>query len=135
MLTTRTPSPDPVAVLAASARRRAVHIPQPTVADLVDRAIADTDFLGDLTPNVDVLALASICADQAAEYYEDSRDVLPGSVAPELVLAARDVLAGLAEALRLYSEIVADDALADAIEAGDADHDGAPVAYDFNRGA
>jgi hypothetical protein len=136
-------SSDPLATLAAAARRRAATYAMPTVAELVALAVHDTDFLGDLTP--DTAALAADCADQAAEQWEearaaeraaaaaeqgeDARDELPGTVAPELVLAARGVLRGLADALVSFGEVDAANALSDAIESGDVDADGNAVAY------
>jgi hypothetical protein len=128
-------SSDPLATLAAAARRRAACIPQPSVAELVARAVADTDFLGDLTPATDTLAHAADYADQAAEIWEDAAGDMPGTVAPELVLAARDVLRGLAETLLAFAETAAADARADAIEAGDADPAGDPIPYATYRAA
>ena len=124
-------SSDPVATLAAQARRRTLT--QPTVAELVALAIAGTDFLGDISASGDTMALAAEYADQAAERWEDAREEMPGSVLPELIEAARVVLRDCAESVLRNAESDADDALLDGIESGDLDDDGQAVGYDTLR--
>jgi hypothetical protein len=128
-------SSDPLATLAAAARRRAVTCTMPTVAELVARAVGDTDFLGDLTPTTDTLAHAADYADQAAEQWEDALGEVPGTVAPELVLAAASMLRKLADMLLDFAAIEAADARADAIEAGDVDPAGDVIPYATRRAA
>jgi hypothetical protein len=134
MLITRIPSPDPVIAIAQRAQRAATYT-MPTIAELVAHATADGDFFNDVTPSCDALSVAADYADIGAERWEDEHDEMPGTVAPDLILAARAVLLNLVNDLLHRAECDAIDALADAIQAGDADRDGNTTPYPTYRGA
>jgi hypothetical protein len=107
----------------------------PTVADLVARAVADGDFYGDIAPDSDLLTVAAEYTDRGIDTWADDNDVLANTVPVYLWLAARAVLSNLASALLRHTETAEADARADAIEAGDMDHDGNPIPYDTCRSA
>lgn len=109
-------STDPVATLAADAARRAV-VTQPTIAELVGLAIAETDFLGELTARCDTMKIAADYADAAADRWEDALAELPGSVLPTLIEAVRGVLRRLADDVVDRLQRAARDELYDEIDA------------------
>ncbi len=108
---------------------------QPTVGDLVALALACGDFIADLAPHADLDCLAHEYAERGADTWEDHADAQPGTVAPALIAAARDVLLALADDLLRRAERDALDARADAFAAGDIDHAGHPVPYAPYRSA
>jgi hypothetical protein len=110
----------------------------PTVADLVSRAVADTDFLRALAAerDPDVLAAAADAADEAAEQWETEHGAIVGKSVPHmLIVDARHALAARGEAWMADRQADAADALRDSIEAGDRDRQGAPVGYAMHRSA
>jgi hypothetical protein len=111
----------------------------PTIADLVARAIADTDYLGDLagTRHPDVLDAAHAAATEAAERWEmeHAPERVGGIVPAPLILDAAHALAARGEAWLADRWADRIDALADAFRDGDVDRFGEPVGYDRYRSA
>ena len=109
----------------------------PTVADLVARAIADTDFLNDLVPNCGLTALACDACDMAIDAWEAANDVPVGAtdVPARTINDVRAALIAHGSAALHTAERDAIDARADAIEAGDIDRDGNAIGYAAYRSA
>lgn len=90
----------------------------PLVRDLVARAIADTDVLGDLTPRSNVIDLSHDAILQAAADWEFDAGVEPDSTPSDVIGAATSMLTK-----RLWDELAcreddARDALYDEIACG-----------------
>jgi hypothetical protein len=95
------------------------------ITDLCAIAIAHTDFIGDL----DAAALvdnAANSADLAADIWTDAHDQ---PVPLAVIVAARLLLVEHGYLLLCEREQAEIDALADGVEAGDLDRDGAPIPY------
>lgn len=109
----------------------------PTTADLVARAIADTDFIGDLVPHADLQHLAADATDMAIDAWEASNDLPIGAtdVPAVTIIATRRLLISHAEHLLRTAECDALDAAADALQAGDIDRNGNAMPYPTYRGA
>ena len=109
----------------------------PTVADLVARAIADTDFINDITPAGDMLRLAADYTDVVIDAWEEAAGVPVGStdVPMDVVNAIRRALYAYAYQVQRAAELDAIDARADAIEAGDTDAGGEAIPYAAYRSA
>ena len=110
---------------------RATHAAaQPTLGELVGRAVEDTDFLGDINRDPQILAaVAANAAETAEELWEEEHGWPPHSVPPALI---QDVIAALIQHARdLFAaeDEAGDEARLDAIEAGDLDQDGEPISY------
>lgn len=120
--------------LAAEGARLAAALRTPTLELLLYSAIHDTDFLGDLTDEPDVLR--SVCenaVDLAADIWSDRHGDAP--VALELIVATREMLLVEARDMLAARAEAAADALLDAIEAGDIDATGAAIPYPTYRRA
>jgi hypothetical protein len=120
--------------LAAEGARLAAALRTPTLELLLYSAIHDTDLLGDLTDEPDVLR--SVCenaVDAAADLWSDRHGDAP--VALELIVAAREMLLVEAKDMLADRAKAAADALLDAIEAGDVDANGTAIPYPTYRRA
>jgi hypothetical protein len=125
---TTIPATNALAALDA-ALRRAAGTPQPTVAELVALATADGDFFNDITLAASPAYHGAEYAYIGAEVWEDRHDVLAGTVSPDTIVAAGEVLARLANDLQRTAECDAIDARADAYQAGDVGRDGSVISY------
>jgi len=110
----------------------------PTTADLVARAIADTDFMGDLTPRtmqVELLRLAAEATDRAIDAWEAENGLQVGStdVALRMVFQVRRLLVSHARAVMRERVAAEDDARADALQAGDITRTGEAIPYPTYR--
>jgi hypothetical protein len=102
--------------------------PKPGVSELVHAAIHDTDFLGDLTDDQHLLCAAvENAVDMAADAWSDAHDGEP--VPLDTIILARAALLAEAQDMLVDRAEAAADALLDAMEAGDLDHDGAAISY------
>jgi hypothetical protein len=92
-------------------------------------ALRDTDFLGDLTPGDAVRIWDHACnaIDWAAEIWSENHD--DATVPLEVVEAARKELTQQAHDILADLATLEEDALFDAMEAGDLDHDGSAISY------
>lgn len=101
----------------------------PPVAELVALALARTKFLDEaadaITPR-EIYRAATIATNQAAESWEEDAGLPIGATVPDAIRV--QVAADLVAAAQAIAKNAAD-ALRDAIEAGDVDHDGGPVPY------
>ena len=106
----------------------------PSVHDLVDCALRDTDFLGDLLDGdigwIEHIAANSI--DMASDLWSERRGV---TVPMPLIMAARRELCTQAQCLLADMAEAEADRLRDAQEAGDMDAAGNPLPYPRYRGA
>jgi hypothetical protein len=109
---------------------RATHASQPTLSELVGRAVEDTDLLGDIDRDPHILAtVAASAADAAAEQWGDDHGWRPQGVplavihdvTAALIQFARDLFAAEDEA-RAESRL-------DAIEVGDTDAEDNVIPY------
>lgn len=123
-----------------------LHLPpgstrlMPTTADLVARALADTDFLNDITPRtrqLELLALAATATDMAIDAWEAANELPVGStdVALTMVFQTRRILVARASELMRERVAAEEDARSDAIEAGDIDSHGNAMPYARYRSA
>jgi hypothetical protein len=97
--------------------------------ELCHIALTQTDFLGDLLPGdaVRIWDHAANAIDWAVEIHEELH---PGVTVPlEVVEAARKDLTQQAHDILADLATLEEDALFDAMEAGDLDHDGAAISY------
>jgi hypothetical protein len=120
--------------LAAEGERLAAALRSPTLEALLYSAIHDTDFLGDLTDEPDVLR--SVCenaVDAAADLWSAAHGDAP--VALELIKAAREMLLVEAQDMLADRAEAAADALYDAQQAGDVDANGTAISYPTYRRA
>jgi hypothetical protein len=103
--------------------------PAPDADELCRIALRDTDFLGDLTPGDAVRIWDHACnaIDWAAEIWSENHDDV--TVPLEVVEAARKDLTQQARDILADQARLEDDALLDAMEAGDLDHDGSAISY------
>ncbi len=99
----------------------------PTLAELVARAIADTDFVGDISADPEDMAhVAANAADLAVEQWEEAHDYPVNITVPsDLIALVRTAL--IARAQR-YLDLRAAETL-DGMESGDLDDDGCPAPY------
>lgn len=120
--------------LAAQGARLAADMQLPTVAELIHIALTETDFIGDLCSDHDLIAHnAANSIDTAADIWTDTHDGKP--VPLSLIVLARGQLEAEAhDMLTDMAEMKAAE-LADAIEAGDLDADGTPIPYTPYRSA
>jgi hypothetical protein len=104
----------------------------PSTADLVARALADTDFLAEIrADSANIRDSADIAIEVAAVAWEESHDAGPGALIPShWITAARDALIDAGHDLLARDEADAIVARLDSIDAGDIDADGEPVPYD-----
>jgi hypothetical protein len=103
--------------------------------ELCHIALTQTDFLGDLLPGdpVRIFDHAANAIDWAVEIHEELH---PGVTVPlEVVEAARKDLTQQAHDILADQARLEDDALLDAMEAGDLDHDGSAISYPHYFGA
>jgi hypothetical protein len=81
--------------------------PPPAIAELVDRAIAHTPFIAEITaikPH-DLRICAELAAELAAEHWERENDMIPGAaVGPELVADVADALVAHGQTVRDASD-------------------------------
>lgn len=107
----------------------------PTVAELVAIAIAQTDFAAEIRADADdIRNFADIAIEQAAEIWEcDNGCTLLQMVPSQLTSLAREALIDAGLDLLGLAAAAAEDALRDAIESGDLDADGEPIAYPTYR--
>jgi hypothetical protein len=120
--------------LAAEGARLAAAMRSPTLEALLYSALHDTDFLGDLTDDPDVLrSHCENAMDAAADLWSDRHGDAP--VALELIKVAREMLVVEAQDMLARRAEAAADALRDAIEAGDVDANGAAIPYPTYRRA
>jgi hypothetical protein len=116
---------------------RAAHAAaQPTLGELVGRAVGGTDFLGDIDRDPHILAaVAANAAEAAQELWEEDNGwplygvplALIQDVTAALIQYANDLFAAEGDAPA--------EARLDAIEAGDRDQDGEPISYPRYRSA
>jgi hypothetical protein len=98
------------------------------VSELVHSAIVDTDFVHDLSDDQHLLCAAvENAVDMAADMWSDAHGFEP--VPLDLIIAARAALLAEANDMLVDRAEAAADALLDAMEAGDLDHDGAAISY------
>ena len=103
---------------------RATHAAaQPTLGELVARAVEDTDFLGDIDRDPHILAAVAASAAETAPH--SVPHALIQDVTAALVQYARDLFAAADEARA--------EAWLDAIEAGDLGAGGEPIPYPTYR--
>jgi hypothetical protein len=101
---------------------------RPGVSELVHAAIHDTDLIHDLTDDQHLLCAACENAiDMAADMWSDAHDGEP--VPLNTIILARTALLVEAQDMLVDRAEAAADALLDAMEAGDLDHDGAAISY------
>jgi hypothetical protein len=105
----------------------------PSLDELVGRAIADTDFLGDISLRTDLMKLAAGVADQVADQWEDEVGELRGALPRSSIEALRVWLLAYAEETLADAAEVAAAELADARDAGDLDADGEPIPFPTYR--
>jgi hypothetical protein len=102
--------------------------PKPGVSELVHAAIHDTDLIHDLTDDQHLLLSACENAvDMAADAWSDAHDGEP--VPLDTIIAARAALLAEANDMLVDRAEAAADALLDAQQAGDLDHDGSAISY------
>ena len=110
---------------------RATHAAaQPTLGELVGRAVEDTDFLGDIDRDPHILAAVAANAAEAAEELWEEEHGWPLHGVPLALI--QDVTAALiqyANDLFAAEDEARAEARLDAIEAGDLDQDGEPISY------
>jgi hypothetical protein len=97
--------------------------------ELCHIALTQTDFLGDLLPGdpVRIWDHAANAIDWAVEIHEELH---PGVTVPlEVIVAARTELTQQAHDVLADQARLEDDALYDAQQAGDLDHDGSAISY------
>jgi hypothetical protein len=103
--------------------------PVPDADELCRIALSQTDFLGDLVPGdaVRIFDHAANAINWAAEIWSENHDDV--TVPLEVVEAARKDLTQQAHDILADLATLEEDALFDAMEAGDLDHDGAAISY------
>jgi hypothetical protein len=102
--------------------------PKPGVSELVHAAIHGTDLIHDLTDDQHLLCAAvENAVDMAADAWSDAHGFEP--VPLDTIIAARAALLAEANDMLVDRAEAAADALLDAMEAGDLDHDGAAISY------
>ncbi len=99
---------------------------QPLPAHLIELALAESDFIGDLD-HATLGANAENSMDLVCELYEDRHNV---ALPLALIIEARKLLFDRGWQILCEREMTARDALADAIEAGDRDAAGNAIPYD-----
>jgi hypothetical protein len=131
--------PSPEVIPARRERTETVKIQMPTVAEVVALAITRTEFIRE-TPNGttprEIYRAATIATNQAAESWEEDVGVPIGATVPDAIrhpVALR--LVDIANTRHREADKAAEDALLDAIEAGDLDEAGEPIPYDLCRSA
>lgn len=112
----------------------------PTVSELVATAIDHTDFDGEAagttTTTREMYRAATIATNQAAESWEEAAGLPIGATVPDSIRnAVALALVRRAEAAQERAIEDSEAAFQNAVAAGDLDHDGNPVAYDFCRSA
>ncbi len=99
----------------------------PTIAELVARAIADTDFVGDISTDPEDMAhVAANSADLAAEMWEEANDYPVNITVPSALIA--EVRTALIARAQRFLDLREAETL-DLIESGDLDDDGSPAPY------
>jgi hypothetical protein len=114
--------------LAAEGAALAEALALPTVEQLVYLAIHETDFLGDLCDDLSLLETnVANSVDVAADLHSDRNGYV--TVPLSLIVAAREALLVEAQDMLTDRAQAAADALYDAHQAGDLDHDGSAISY------
>jgi hypothetical protein len=117
------------------AAHRATHAAaQPTLGELVGRAVEDTDFLGDIDRDPHILAaVAANAADSAAEQWEEEHGWLLLGVPLALIQDVTAALVQYARDLFAAEDEAGAEAQLDAIEAGKLGAGGESISYPTYR--
>jgi hypothetical protein len=115
-------------VAASSADNNRTNGVRIGVSELVHSAIVNTDFVHDLTDDQHLLlSCVENAIDMAADMWSDAHGFEP--VPLDTIILARAALLAEAQDMLVDRAEAAADALLDAMEAGDLDHDGAAISY------